>query len=93
MPYGNKTYSTTAEQLSDAVDFPVEYVHIKAAPGNSGDLYVGLSADVTSLSGFTLDAGQEIQIDVDKLGDVWVIGGAPSQIAEWIAPPKTLSKG
>jgi hypothetical protein len=90
--FGNTTFGTTAGQLSDAAEFPCRKVKIKAAPGNSGDLYVGLAGSVTSLNGWTLDAGQEIEIEVEKLGDVWVIGGAASQVAEWIATPRPVTE-
>lgn len=90
MAYGQKTYTTTAAQLSSAVTTPVGKVKIKAAPGNSDNLYVGLSSGVTSSTGWILDANEEIELEVNTLGEVWVIGGAASQVAQWIATPRPI---
>lgn len=46
-------------------------VTVKALHGNTGWIYVGTNP-VTSSTGFVLDAGEQIFIEVDNLADVYI---------------------
>lgn len=69
-------------------------VTIKALPGNSNVVYVGLADTVSATTGFPLSAGQEMTVGAawfraaadsqSDLADIYVIGGAANQgVAFW----------
>lgn len=60
-------------------------VTIKADKANTDTVYVGHDASVTAASGFALAAGELVEIAVDSLDKVFVIGGAASQKYSWLA--------
>jgi len=81
---GHGTVGTTAAVVGPA--FPcVKGVKIKADLTNADNVYVGHSDSVTAANGFLLDAGEEVTIEVDSLGKVFVIGGAASQGYSYVA--------
>ena len=71
--------SATAAQLPDVEVAGV--VRLKAQQGNSGNVYIGLTNGVTKptdqtddgTTGYELDAGQEIELVVDNLNELWII--------------------
>jgi hypothetical protein len=69
---GQKTVSSagTAEALASSQEL-VSGVTIKALAGNGGDCYVGGSS-VDSSTGFVLDAGEQIFIEIDDLAAVYL---------------------
>jgi len=73
-----KSQVATAEMLVD------KYVEIKADLANTNNVYVGI-ANVTTVIGYCLDAGELIRIPIDDLSKVWVIGGAAAQGYSWLA--------
>ena len=83
----NRDVDTTAEQgPSIAAKFGVT---VRAAPGNSGVVYVG-SSDVTAgttdaTDGFPLQAGESITVPVANANQLYVIGGAANQIVYYFA--------
>lgn len=82
--YGQNTdIDATAEELlgGDTCAFRSAVV-IKALPGNSGVIYVGLSNAVTATNGYPLSAGQEMLVspaEVSDAGGIFVIGSAANQ--------------
>jgi uncharacterized protein YuzE len=81
---GHGVIGTTAAAAGPA--FPcVKGVKIKADLTNSDNVYVGHDDKVTTSSGFMLDAGEEVFIEVDSLGKVFVIGGAAAQGYSYVA--------
>jgi hypothetical protein len=46
-------------------------VRIKALHGNTGNIYVGANP-VTSSTGFVLDAGDEVYVEVSNLATVYI---------------------
>ena len=88
---GQKTFGTTAEFLSDAIDVPLTKIRIKAPTGNTDFLFIGGPA-VTATTGFSLDATEEVELEIQKLGDIQIIGGAADQVAEWIASNRPINQ-
>ncbi len=77
--HGALSGSASAAQLpSVAVSGTVK---LKAQQGNSGNVYLGLSSAVTKptdqtddvTTGFELDAGDEIELGVSNLNELWII--------------------
>lgn len=69
---GQKTVSSagTEEALAGSQAL-LSGVTVKALHGNTGWVYVGTNP-VTSSTGFVLDAGEQIFIEVDNLADVYI---------------------
>lgn len=71
--------SASAAQLPDVAVAGV--VRLKAQQGNSGNIYIGLTSGVTkptdstndTTTGYELDAGQEVEMVVDNLNELWLI--------------------
>jgi hypothetical protein len=81
---GHGTVGTTAAKAGPA--FPCKkYARIKADLANGDFVYVGHADTVTSSNGFVLDAGEYVDIPVDSLDKVWVIGGAAAQGYSYVA--------
>lgn len=76
--HGEIAGATSAKQLpSVAVSGTVK---LKAQVDNSGDVFLGLSSAVTVAagteditSGYQLDAGNEIELAVSNLNELWII--------------------
>jgi hypothetical protein len=70
----------------NALAFPAKkHVKVKADLVNTDNVYIGHDANVTEGGGFTLDAGEEVNIEVDSTDKVWVIGGDTGQGYSWLA--------
>ncbi len=81
-----KTFTTTAAQLTpNGSSIPATKIHLLAAVGNSGNLFVGGNAGVSSTSGYLLDAGERIELEIEDINEVWVIGSAADQVLQYIA--------
>ena len=77
--HGEIAGSATAKQLP-SIAVPGT-VLLKALQGNSGNVYLGLSNAVTVpagsqdvTSGYALDDGDEIELSVENLNELWIIG-------------------
>ena len=81
---GHGTIGTTATKASALQIKAYHSVKIKADSANTDNVYVGQSDQVTSTNGYQLDAGEEVEIPVDRLDKVWVIGGAAAQGYSWL---------
>lgn len=86
--HGRKSsIGASALQLTSTSSRVSKGVVVKAAVGNSGKVYVGLSnvtadsADATD--GFELAAGESIAMEIDDPSKVYVIGSAASQKVFW----------
>lgn len=58
-------------------------IHIKAAPTNTGTIYVG-GPDVTTATGFPLQAGQEVTIPVQDITGVYGIASVNNEVLAWL---------
>ncbi len=81
-----KTVGTSAVQFSTTTVNAPNGVYVKAAPGNSGVVYVGASNAVTAgttdaTDGYPLSAGEEVFVPINDLKKVWLIASASSQKA------------
>lgn len=64
-------------------------VLIKAAAENSGKVYIGISTSVTADSndttdGFELSAGDSLEVEINDVRSIHVIGNASDQKVFWI---------
>ncbi len=72
------TVGTSATQLI-ADSTPLKsIVFVKADPANAGIVYVG-KAGVTTGSGFPLEKGEVLPIEIDDLSKVWAIASVAAQ--------------
>ena len=82
---GQTTVGTTAVQLTSE-SIPTERgVLIKADDDNTGNVYIGKDNTVSTTTGFRLNAGQGITIEVDDASKIWLVADAGSQKVHWIA--------
>lgn len=72
------TIGTSAVQLSTFA--LAQGVTLTAKGDNTNIIYVGTSSGVTSGNGYGLEAGKSVFIATDDKSDIWVIGGAASQV-------------
>lgn len=89
--HGSKSsIGATAVALSSAAITAFKGVLIKAAPNNSGIVYVGNSDAVTAdgadgTTGFPLAAGESLFVEKEAAGSVYLIGSATGQKVFFIA--------
>lgn len=77
MKTGQLTVGTAAVRL------PAQGITaLKAKADNTDFVYVGDST-VTAATGYPLDGGEEL-VSLVNLGEVYVIGGAASQVVSWL---------
>ena len=74
----------SAVRLSAASVSCTRGVYVKAAPGNTGVVYIGAQSGVTAgttdaTDGYPLSAGHEVYIPINDVNKVWAIGSAASQ--------------
>lgn len=81
---GHGTIGLTAAKASTLSLRAVKGVKIKADLTNANNVYVGHDNTVSSTNGYTLDAGEEVTVEIDSLDKVWVIGGAADQGYSWL---------
>lgn len=77
MKTGQLTVGTTAVRLPGQ-----GFTALKAKTDNTDFVYVGDST-VTSATGYPLDGGEELVVQ-ENLGEVYVVGGAASQVISWL---------
>mgnify|MGYP000066255289 CR=1 FL=1 len=84
--FGHGTVGTTREQITTAAHVARKYVKVKADLGNGDNVFVGGVgvANTGDTQGYTLDAGEEVEIPVDRANKVWVIGGDADQGYSWL---------
>jgi hypothetical protein len=85
----NRDVDATAEQITTTSVVPKFGILVRAAPGNSGVVYVG-NSDVTAgttdaTDGMPLQAGESVLIKIDNVNKIYVIGSAVNQIVYWLA--------
>ena len=68
---GHKTIAAAGAQAALAATTTVKTVSIKALNTNTGLVYVGGSA-VSSANGYELNAGEAIDLDINKLASVYI---------------------
>lgn len=80
---GADTVDTTAKKAGIALP-AARGVTIKADAANAGVVYVGHHTGVDAASGYALAAGESVEIAVDSLDKVYVIGSAATQAYSWL---------
>lgn len=79
------TVDETPIQLATGKPRLKKGVRIEAHADNTDNIYVGTSASVSASDGFPLDAGEFVDVPIDDLSKVWIVGGDTGQVAKWIA--------
>jgi hypothetical protein len=84
----NRDVDATAEQITTSSITAKFGVLVRAAPGNSGVVYIG-NSDVTAgttdaTDGMPLQAGESVLVKVDNANKVYAIGSAANQIVYWL---------
>lgn len=69
--YGRNTVTAGTEEAL-ASDTPVTSCCVKALHGNTGNVYIGSGAGLTSSNGYVLDAGESLCVDIDSPADIWI---------------------
>ena len=82
---GQTTVGTTAVQLTSESTPTKKGVLIKADDNNTGSVYIGKDNTVSTTTGFRLNAGQGIAIEVDDASKIWLVADADNQKVHWIA--------
>lgn len=79
---GNAVVGTTASQMT-ATSTTVRKVYLKAPSTNTGIVYVG-AAGVTTTTGYELQAGQSVELEISNLNLIYVIASAAAQAIRWL---------
>lgn len=87
---GKVTIGTTVAQLSSSTRVLSLGVQCLAAPGNSNVVYIGTKSNLTAGSndatdGFPLAAGSSILLPAGSESEVYIIGGAASQVLHFLS--------
>lgn len=82
---GHGVVGTNPQRASTLTFKAYKVVRIKADMGNSDFVYVGDHEGISSTSGFQLDAGESVDIPIDQIDKVWVVGGDADQGYSWLA--------
>ena len=77
---GQTTVGTTAVAVTNE---PHDIIVVKALAGNTGKVYVGPDANVTTSNGFELSAGDGVTLETSA--PVYAIADAAGQGVCWIA--------
>ncbi|MGA2062598.1 MAG: hypothetical protein ABSG67_19115 [Thermoguttaceae bacterium] len=59
-------------------------VTVRASPGNTGVIFVGMQG-VKTTTGFSLPAGEKVEIPVDDPSKVYLVADAAGQGYSWLA--------
>lgn len=69
--YGRNTVTAGTEEAL-AADTPVKSCCVKALATNTGNVYIGGNASVTSSNGYVLAASAALCLDVDSPADIYI---------------------
>ena len=78
----NASIGTSATQLTGS-DTPCKHVDVMAAIANTGIIYIG-GAGVTAATGIALYAGDVYSLDIDNLGDIFVLAEVNGENIQFI---------
>ncbi len=81
---GQRAVGTTAVGLVGTTTRATRGVQLKAGASNTGTIYVGDSASVTSSSGVSLAAGEGLLLKVDDAEKIYLIATATGQVVEYL---------
>lgn len=60
-------------------------VRIKAHSGNTGMIYLGSDDTVDDETGYELDAGESLDLEVLNLGRLWIMGDTTADRLSWVS--------
>jgi len=81
---GRLTIGTTVVRGPDVVAAPGNAIAMIADAANTGNIFVGADATVTTVTGFPLTAGSVLKLSIDNLSDVWFIASIAGQHLRYI---------
>lgn len=82
--HGQKSVTTAGTEIALAAAQSIHHVTVKAHHANTGFIYVGKNP-VTSATGYVLDAGEQVFIEVDDLADVFIDSSVNGEGVSFIA--------
>jgi len=80
---GTITVGTTPTRIMEKTT-SIKAVAIKADDDNTGNIYVGFSEEVSEANGFKLAKGQFIEININDLSKIYLVGSASNQKVHYI---------
>lgn len=83
--HGQQTVGTSSIQLTSSSNGAKIGVLVKANDDNTGTVYVGKDANVSSSNGFELGAGESVEIEVHDTLAIFLIASAAGQGVTWVA--------
>lgn len=83
--FGTATIGTAAVPVLDASRHTDISVRVKADDDNSGSIYLGNSLGVLTTTGWRLKAGQELELFVSDIGQIFAIASGSGQKIYWMA--------
>jgi hypothetical protein len=84
---GQKVVTTAGTEVPLATSTEILSVTVKAKHGNTNMVYVGTNP-VSSSTGYVLDAGEAISLDVNNLADVYIDADTNGEGVSFIAAVK-----
>lgn len=82
--HGQKSVGTAAVQLDTSQD-DIGSVAVRSHAANAGKIYVGKDSTVTTSTGYQLNAGESVVLDVSSASLVWLISDTTAQTVSWVA--------
>jgi hypothetical protein len=83
--HGQTTVTTAGTEVALAASQAIlSGVTVKALHANTGWIYVGKNP-VTSSTGFVLDAGESIFVEVDNINDIYIDSSVNGEGVSWVA--------
>jgi hypothetical protein len=83
--FGTATIGASAVAVLDASQHTDIGVRVKADDDNSGSIYLGNSSAVLTSTGWRLKAGQELELFVSDVGQIFAIASGAGQKLYWMA--------
>jgi hypothetical protein len=80
---GHGTIGATKAAITIVITPVLKYVEIKADLTNTNNVFVG-GLNVTTTTGYFLDAGEMVRIPINNLDKVWVVADAAAQGYSWL---------
>ncbi len=81
---GQRTVGTTVVSLVATATPATRGVQLKASASNTGTIYVGHTASVSSSNGLSMAAGEGVLLKVDDAQKIFLVSTAADQVVEYL---------
>jgi len=82
---GQQTVGTSAVQCNLATASGCKSLTIRALAANTGKIYIGGDATVSTTTGHQLNASESLSMDTLGTNNVWLIADAAAQVVTYMA--------